>query len=45
MAPTRTKGAVKGGDGKYIFPLDRMGKIEAGTGYSTAVGRILGYLL
>ena len=29
---TKTKGAVKGGDGKFIFPLAQMGKIEAGTG-------------
>jgi quercetin dioxygenase-like cupin family protein len=37
----RTAGAVKGGDGKFIFPLDRMGKIEAGIGYSTGVGPVV----
>jgi len=38
---TKTPGAVKGGDGKYIFPLARMGKIEAGVGYSTGVGPVV----
>jgi quercetin dioxygenase-like cupin family protein len=41
--PTRTKteGAVKAGDGTYIFPMMDMGKIEAGTGYSTAMGPVV----
>jgi quercetin dioxygenase-like cupin family protein len=38
---TRTAGAVKGGDGNFIFPLERMGKIEAGIGYSTGVGPVV----
>ena len=38
---TRTEGAVKGGDGKYIFPLTQMEKIEAGVGYSTALGPVV----
>jgi quercetin dioxygenase-like cupin family protein len=38
---TRTEGAIKGGDGKYIFPLTQMDKIEAGVGYSTAVGPVI----
>jgi quercetin dioxygenase-like cupin family protein len=38
---TRTEGAVKGGDGKYIFPLTQMQKIEAGVGYSTALGPVV----
>lgn len=38
---TRTEGAVKAGDGKYIFPLTQMQKIEAGTGYSTALGPVI----
>jgi quercetin dioxygenase-like cupin family protein len=37
----RTPGAVKGGNGKFIFPLTDMNKIEAGTGYSTAVGPVV----
>ena len=40
-AETRTTGAVKGGNGKFIFPLTEMGKIEAGTGYSTAMGPVV----
>ncbi len=28
-AETKTKGAVKGGNGKFIFALMEMGKIEA----------------
>lgn len=40
-AETKTKGAVKGGNGKFIFPLMEMGKIEAGTGYSTAMGPVI----
>lgn len=38
---TRTPGAIKGGDGKFIFLLEQMGKIEAGTGYSTGVGPVV----
>ena len=38
---TRTPGAVKGGDGKFIFPLESMGKIDAGVGYSTGVGPVV----
>ena len=38
---TKTKGAVKGGNGHFIFPLADMAKIEAGTGYSTAVGPVV----
>lgn len=38
---TRTEGAVKAGDGKYIFPLTQMQKIEAGVGYSTALGPVV----
>jgi quercetin dioxygenase-like cupin family protein len=38
---TRTEGAVKGGNGRFIFPLHDMAKIEAGTGYSTALGPVV----
>ena len=38
---TKTPGAVKGGNGKFIFPLATMGKIDAGVGYSTAVGPVV----
>ena len=38
---TKTEGAVKGGDGEYIFPLMQMAGIEAGTGYSTGRGPVV----
>ncbi len=38
---TRTKGAIKGGHGRYIFPMMQLDKIDAGTGYSTAVGAVV----
>jgi len=38
---TKTEGAVKGGDGKFIFPLWEMEKIDAGAGYSTAHGPVI----
>ena len=37
----RTQGAVKAGDGDYIFPLTQMAGIEAGTGYSTGAGPVV----
>lgn len=40
-AETKTKGAVKGGNGRFIFPLEEMAPIEAGTGYSTAMGPVI----
>jgi quercetin dioxygenase-like cupin family protein len=38
---TKTAGAVKGGNGKFIFPLNQMAGIDAGTGYSTAFGPVV----
>jgi quercetin dioxygenase-like cupin family protein len=38
---TRTKGAVKAGGGRHIFPLTQMAGIEAGTGYSTGAGPVV----
>ncbi|HEY9446391.1 MAG TPA: cupin domain-containing protein [Burkholderiales bacterium] len=38
---TRTEGAVKGGNGKFIFQLHQMAGIDAGTGYSTAFGPVI----
>jgi quercetin dioxygenase-like cupin family protein len=38
---TRTRGAAKGGNGAYIFPLAQMAGIDAGTGYSTAHGPVV----
>lgn len=38
---TKTEGAVKAGDGSYIFDLPSMNKIAAGVGYSTAQGPVV----
>ena len=38
---TKTAGAVKGGSGKFIFKLEEMNKIDAGTGYSSAHGPVV----
>ena len=40
-AQTKTEGAVKAGNGRFIFPLTQMAGIEAGTGYSTAEGPVV----
>ncbi len=39
--PTKTPGAVKAGDGQYIFKLREMAHIAAGTGYSSAEGPVV----
>ena len=38
---TKTKGAVKGGNGRYQFQLAGLRKVAAGTGYSTARGGVV----
>jgi quercetin dioxygenase-like cupin family protein len=38
---TKTAGAVRGGNGKYQFPLARLRKVPAGTGYSTSHGGVV----
>ena len=38
---TKTPGAVKAGDGHYIFKLREMPHIAAGTGYSSAEGPVV----
>lgn len=38
---TRTEGALKGGNGNYIFAMTQLAGIEAGTGYSTAHGPVV----
>src|SRR5262245_48964542 len=40
-AATRTRGAIKAGNGKYQFDLARVRKVDAGTGYSTAHGGVI----
>ena len=38
---TRTEGAVKAGNGRFIFDFADLKKIDAGTGYSTAHGSVV----
>ena len=38
---TKTKGAVKGGNGKYHFRIARLKKVDAGSGYSTSHGGVV----
>src|SRR3954471_19415600 len=38
---TKTAGAIKAGKGKYQFPVARLKKVEAGTGYSTSHGGVV----
>jgi quercetin dioxygenase-like cupin family protein len=38
---TKTAGAVKAGNGTFLFQLYEMTKIDAGTGYSTAHGPVI----
>lgn len=40
-AKTKTEGAIKAGNGKYIFPLSKMAGIDAGNGYSSAFGPLI----
>jgi quercetin dioxygenase-like cupin family protein len=40
-ATTKNAGAVKAGDGAFLFALADMNKIDAGTGYSTAHGPVI----
>ena len=38
---TKNEGAVKAGNGKYIFELTKMAGMDAGIGYSTAFGPVI----
>ncbi len=38
---TKTKGATKGGNGRYQFKLAGLKKVPAGTGYSTSHGGVV----
>ena len=38
---TKTEGAIKAGDGRYVFDLARLSAIDAGPGYSTAHGPVV----
>jgi quercetin dioxygenase-like cupin family protein len=38
---TKNAGAVKAGNGNYIFPLTKLAGMDAGIGYSTAFGPVI----
>ncbi len=38
---TKTVGAVRAGNGKYHFRMDKLKKVPAGTGYSTSHGGVV----
>jgi quercetin dioxygenase-like cupin family protein len=40
-AETKNKGAVKGGNGTYIFDLSGLQRMDAGVGYSSAEGPVV----
>jgi quercetin dioxygenase-like cupin family protein len=40
-AETKNKGAVKGGNGNYLFDLAGLQRMEAGVGYSSAEGPVV----
>lgn len=40
-AKTKTVGAVRAGNGKYHFRMDKLKKVPAGTGYSTSHGGVV----
>jgi quercetin dioxygenase-like cupin family protein len=39
--PTKTEGAIRGGNGKYQFTLAQLKDVPAGTGYSTSHGGVV----
>jgi quercetin dioxygenase-like cupin family protein len=41
LAPTKNKGAVKAGNGDFIFKLSELAGMDAGIGYSTAFGPVI----
>lgn len=41
VAKTKTVGAVRAGNGKYHFRMDKLKKVPAGTGYSTSHGGVV----
>jgi quercetin dioxygenase-like cupin family protein len=40
-AKTKNKGATRAGDGRYIFDLAQLARMDAGTGYSSANGPVV----
>jgi quercetin dioxygenase-like cupin family protein len=41
QAPTKTAGAIKGGDGRYVFDMARLAPLDAGPSYSAARGPVV----
>lgn len=41
MAETKTKGAIKAGQGVFNFPMAELDIVDAGTGYSTSHGGVV----
>ena len=41
MQKTKTAGAIRAGNGKYHFPVAKIKKVAAGTGYSTSHGGVV----
>ena len=41
QSQTKTEGAIKAGDGRYMFDLAKLSTIDAGPGYSTAHGPVV----
>jgi len=41
MAETKTEGATRAGNGSFLFDMNQVGKVDAGTGYSTAHGPLV----
>jgi quercetin dioxygenase-like cupin family protein len=41
QAQTKTEGAIRGGEGRYVFDMARLSALDAGPGYSTAHGPVV----
>ena len=41
QATTKTEGAIRAGDGRYVFELARLQTLDAGPGYSSAHGPVV----
>ncbi len=41
MNTTKTEGATRAGDGKYLFDMNALGRVEAGKGYATTNGPLV----
>ncbi|RJQ48676.1 MAG: cupin domain-containing protein [Desulfobacteraceae bacterium] len=41
VGKTKNEGAHRAGDGRYIFDLEKLGRMDAGPGYSSANGPVI----